>query len=204
MTPVEVHDFLRQIGSHWTGQGTAMELGSWLGASAVPLLEGLAAAGYDRQFWAFDKWITNEEQVKKASLQGQELKNKQDILPLFIRNTASAYSAVTAVRGAIPETLKRYSGDPIEICIFDAPKRNPVFIKSMQALEPYFIPGVTILGLLDYYFYKRNKGEREALFQVQEEFIQAHPESFTKIMEWPGLCSCAFFKYKNPVKWKQK
>ena len=55
MTPPYVHDYLRQLGREWTGQGVAIELGSWLGASAIPLLEGLVEAGYDRPFYCFDK-----------------------------------------------------------------------------------------------------------------------------------------------------
>ena len=66
MTPVEVHDYLRELGTQWTGQGVAMELGCWLGASSVPLLEGLVQVGYDKLFWAFDRWIANKQQVREA------------------------------------------------------------------------------------------------------------------------------------------
>ncbi|MBU0929950.1 MAG: hypothetical protein KJ623_02670, partial [Nanoarchaeota archaeon] len=38
----------------WTGKGVAIELGSWLGATAVPLLTGLITAGYDKPFYAFN------------------------------------------------------------------------------------------------------------------------------------------------------
>ena len=47
MTPPKVHDFLYQIGTMWRGEGIAMELGCWLGASSVPLLKGLTEAGYE-------------------------------------------------------------------------------------------------------------------------------------------------------------
>jgi len=45
MTSPEVHTYLEQLGSEWTGQGCAMELGCWLGATSVPLLQGLVQAG---------------------------------------------------------------------------------------------------------------------------------------------------------------
>ena len=48
MTSLECQAYLKEIGQQWTGNGYAMELGSWLGASSIALLEGLVEAGYDR------------------------------------------------------------------------------------------------------------------------------------------------------------
>ena len=200
MTPVEVHNYLRFLGSEWSGQGCAVELGSWLGATAVPLLEGLVHKGYDKPFWAFDYWRADHRQVKKAALQGVQLSIGQDIRAIFTHNVKPVYDDVNTIQGGVPRTLSQFTEEPIEFCIFDAPKRNPVFIECMQKLEPHFIPGVTVLGLLDFYSYKKGGEDRKA----PVDFITENPTSFTMIKDWPGICSCAFFKYEKPISWKQR
>ena len=202
MTPPEVHDFLYDIGSDWKGQGCAIELGCWLGGSAVPLLEGLHLARFDRTFWAFDSWTADQDQVRKAAKQGQDLHICQDLLPIFRSNVTPVYGKVSAVRGRLPGSLHWWVSEPIEICIFDAPKKNPIFIESIKRLEPHFIPGVTILGLLDYYSYKK-PGAGSEKRKAPVNFINDNPDSFTMLKDWPGECSCTFFQYKKPVIWKQ-
>jgi len=203
MTPPEVHSFLFQLGRAWAGYGSALELGSWLGASAAPLARGLDQVGYDQPLWLFDRWKTTKSQVELASKFGQRLSIGQDAVGICERNVKCEYAQVKCVKGELPGSLRQYDGNQIEFCILDAPKRNPVFIDCMNILEPHFIPGITVLGLLDYYSYTKDKGaaavENPRIAPV--EYITGHPEHFEMIMDWPGLCSCAFFKYLHPIQW---
>jgi len=161
MTPVKVHHYLEWLGGRWTGQGVAMELGCWLGASSVALLRGLVKVGYNRPYYVFDRWTANKEQCDWAKRFGVTLSVGQELYPLFYRNVRQVYSGnLIAVVGELPETLNRYPGDKIEICLFDAPKQEPVFTGCIQALYKHWIPGVTVIGLLDYNFYKFNYGRR--------------------------------------------
>jgi len=200
MTPESVHDYLREIGSQWSGQGVAIELGSWLGASAVPLLEGLVKAGYNLPFYSYDKWRANGEQMEKSRDQGVRLQMNQDLHSIFMENVAMVYPNIKAIKGSISVNIKKYCGDPIEICIFDAPKREPVFGDSISALKDHWIPGVTTLGLLDYYFYKQYEGKDRDDFLAPVRFIERNKDSFVKIKEWPvNECSCVFFKYIKKI-----
>ena len=201
MTPPEVHDYLYQLGRHWTGRGLAMELGCWLGATSVPLLQGLVNAGYDKAFWAFDRWIANDEQISKAAKFGVTITKDQSTLDNYINNTIPIYNKVKTVKGDLPDTLQAFDKKPIEICIFDAPKSNPIFINSLRALEPYFIPNVTVLGLLDYHFWKSQKKRKRKIYYEPVKFIEQNPDTFEFLKDWPGLCSCAFFKYETPIEW---
>lgn len=200
MTPKVVHDYLREIGKSWKGQGSAIELGSWLGATAVPLLEGLVEAGYDLPFYAYDIWTANEAQVEKAKNQGLTINVRENLLPIFEENVKSVYLNCKTYQGNIVDTIDSYPGDEIEICLFDAPKRNPVFIKSIRSLIDYWIPGVTILGLLDFYFYKKRNDKMKERFMAPITFMERNKGCFTKIADWPDQCSCAFFRYEKPIK----
>jgi len=205
MSPGVVHDYLRELGRGWSGQGVAMEVGCWLGATSVPLLEGLVEAGYNKPFWAFDRWRANASEVMKAKAQGQKISFHQDLQNIYLRNVHSVYDNIIAIKGRIPNTFRSYRPEPIELCMFDAPKREPVFGVAVRKLVPHFIPGVTVFGLLDYYFYERRKNMgfkdwEEFLSPVK--FVNDYSDCFTLLREFPESGSCAFFKYEKQISWK--
>jgi len=204
LSPISVHDYLREIGKKWKGLGYAMELGSWFGATAVPLLEGLVAAEYTLPFYSWDRWKANDEQVTRAAEFGVKIVKNQDLKPLFEENVNKVYDQIVSIKGDIVKNLKWTQG-PIEICIFDAPKLPEVFGPCIERLTPHFIPGVTIFGLLDYYFWERHhKGgaDKTHKLRVPDRFINYHRESFTLLKHWRNKCSCAFFRYEGGAVWE--
>ena len=199
MTPVEVHDYLRELGRNWTGQGVAMELGCWLGASSIPLLEGLVKAGYDKHFWAFDRWVANEQQVREAKAVGVNLKLGEQLSNKYLANVNPTYHRLICIAGMLPLTLESYTKAPIEICIFDAPKKNPTFLNCIKALHKYWIPGVTILGLLDYYFYERKSGINQRDLMAPVKFMKANEGCFTELESFKQARP-SFFRDEKPLK----
>ena len=199
MTSPAVHSYLKKIGGEWTGRGNVLELGCWLGGSLIPLLEGLNEAGYNRWVWCYDRWKANDEQVKKAQLGGVSIIPEQDLRPLFLDNVTPVYDKVYAIKGSMPDTLQAYIGYPIEICILDAPKQEPVFTESIRRLSPSWLPGVTILGLLDYKFYERHTGRKRFLFEAPVRFMDKYGDCFEIIKEWDDECP-VFFKYIKELK----
>lgn len=201
MSPPEVHEYLYEIGQAWTGKGVAMEVGCWHGATSAALLDGLVEAGYDKPFWAFDRWRANDSEVRKAAERGVTTHLNEDLAPIYHRNLAPIYSSVKQIRGRVPQKLHVYKGDPIEVCLFDAPKRNPVFRECIEFCEPFFIPGVTVLGLMDYYFYRRRRDVQKnrdwKKFLAPVNYIKDNSDRYELMREFPDNGSCAFFKYKG-------
>jgi len=195
-TGPKVHRYLRQLGSQWTGKGIAIELGSWLGGSAAPLLKGLKTAGYNKTFWAFESWIATRPQVEQAAQQNVYIKNQQDLRKVFLENISPIYSDVSAVKGRLPESLSQYDGNPIEICLFDAPKKEPVFSECIRALSKYWIPGVTVLGLLDFNFYRSKTGRARKASMAPVNFLRDNTECFTELWE---NGSPLFLKYEKEL-----
>jgi len=199
MTPEFVHNYLYQIGCAWKNEGVAIELGSWFGATAVPLLRGLQIAGYDRKFYAYDRWKANMEQVRKAKEQGVRIKEDQDLLPFFLENAMNGIEIVIH-KGNISKTL-RWKGIPIEICIFDAPKQNPVFEHAVRQLGPSFVPGA-IWGLLDYHWWRgRPTEQKKKNAKVSVRFVKRYSAYFEMMQDWGNDCACAFFIYKGGLDW---
>lgn len=198
MTPEVTHEYLYELGKNWSGKGIAMELGSWLGGSAVPLLKGLKEAGYNHKFWAFDRWQANVQQVEALRKKGIPVALGEDLRPRFVENVSQVYSSIKTVQGNMPMTLKEYAGDPIEICIFDAPKQEPVFTESIKTLYKYWIPGVTILGLLDYWFFKRHTDFKKRIkFEAPHKFMQKYGHHFTILKDFKT--SEVFFRYEKEL-----
>lgn len=202
MTSEKVHKYLYELGKSWE-LGTAMELGCWLGASSVPLLKGLLEAGYNKTFWAFDRWNANAEQVQKAKNQGVNLYAGQNTEFIYQSNVMSLYNQVRTVRGNLPDTLDNYTlhgahtNNMISICIFDAPKQEPIFSGCMEKLLPYFIPGRTVLGLLDYRFHERHVGIKKKRFAAPVNYMGKHKQNWKLIKMWDDECP-VFFKYVKP------
>ena len=199
MTPKSVHEYLTKIGSQWTGQGVAIELGSWLGASAYALLQGLVPAGYDQPFYCFDNWICVEGQIPKAKAYGVDIQLNQDLLPLFLNNVTPIYDNIKPAKGSIRDSILKWDKKPIEICLFDAPKQEPIFSDSMRGVLPYFIEGVTELGLLDYYFYESKTGPMREKFMAPVNFMKKYGHHFQQTTEFKEG-SCVFFKYIKKIK----
>jgi len=206
MSSPEVHAYLNELGRGWTGAGCALEAGCWLGATSAALLDGLVEAGYDRPFWAFDRWKANESEIHKAGEQDVELIMGQQLLPLYLINTLSIYQDINATVGKIPHVFEAFSGEHIELCMFDAPKCNPIFLKSIRFVEPFFIPGVTVLGLLDFYSYRKHRDIHHdpdwVRFLAPVKFMETYSEHFTLLREFPGKGSCAFFRYEKEISWE--
>lgn len=196
MTSPQVHQYLEELGRQWKGEGAAIELGCWLGASSVALLKGLTAVGYDKPFWAFDGWVATKDQIPKAKAQGVKLTLGQDVLPMFRENVCKFYDNVKTVKGGMPSTLHFYDSQRIEICIFDAPKSEPVFSEAIKILSPFWVSGVTILGLLDYDFYLRHKGEKREKFRAPVIFMNNYKSHFSLIKDWDDE-AVKFFKYEK-------
>lgn len=184
MNPKQVHEYLHEIGKNWTGQGVVVELGSWLGGSAISLLEGLVEADYNRTFYAFDRWRANDGEVRKANKQGSKIHFKQDLKPIFLNNVKEVYENILAVQGNIEKSIHQVQWPDIEICIFDAPKKNPIFSKCIRALAPYWIPGVTILGLMDYHHHKKFSGKAKDDLLAPVNFINNNKECFEMIKDF--------------------
>lgn len=194
MTSPQIHSYLTELGQSWTGQGVAMELGCWLGASSVALLRGLKKAGYDKTYWAFDAWMATRDQIPKAAKQGVKLFLGQNVQNLFLLNVWKEYNQVGSKQGSLPHTLSFYNKEPIEFCLFDAPKTEPTFSMCVKALSPYWIPGVTVLGLLDYHFYLRHSGEKRKKFRAPVDWMEKMSDHFIIEKQWPDECP-VFFRY---------
>ncbi len=197
MSPPSALEYLHDLGTKWTGQGVAVECGSWLGATCAAMASGLANAGYNRPIYCYDRWKANRHEVAKADLKaGLSLRRRANLEPIFRHYVEPFYPNLQTFRGKIERA--RWPGEPIEFFLLDAAKHEPAFSKTLRIFGPSWIPGVTLVGFLDFYYYRKKEGWRRRLFQCQERFVAKHAECFEPVGE---IGSKAFFRYTQPVRW---
>jgi len=191
-------DYIERIGARWTGRGVAVECGSWLGRSFAHLCMGLRSAGYDREIHSYDRFEANDDEVEKAAAQGVELCAGQDTTSLFLENVMPYYSHVRAHRGRIERAS--WCGDPIEIFLIDAAKREAPFKATLRTFGPSFIPGVTIIGLMDFNFHRKKEPPRDEPYLYQHRMVKRLGEKLELMRDWV-VKDPAFFRYAKSVDW---
>lgn len=199
MVSEDVLEYIELIGALWTGRGVAVECGSWLGRSFAHLCDGLQLAGYDRVAHSFDRFEANPDEVAKAAAQGVELRAGQDTSGLFLDNVKPHYPGVRAHRGRIERA--EWCGDPIEIFLIDAAKREAPFKATLQTFGPSFIPGVTVIGLMDFNFHRKKAPPENEPYLYQRRMVESLGDRLEVMRDWVEK-DPAFFRYAGEVDWR--
>lgn len=203
MLSQQVNEYLTAVGKCWSGRGVAVECGAWLGSSTSYLGEGLLAAGYDRHLYVFDQFTANRQEVGKARKQGVTLTVGQNTQPVFESMIDGHTPEVVASRCRIEKA--EWDGTPIEIWLLDAAKREGPFYHALRIFGPSWIPGVTVVGLLDFFYYRSFDlaDPKRELYLEQEAFIERFCDRFTMVKDFDGQAP-AFFRYEEPINWERE
>lgn len=131
----------------YSGQGAVVELGSFLGSSAIHLGAGLRDAGFNTPLWCFDKfeWSGSAGWSERFGIQ---LANKGDYRALFLENVHPVYPLVRATRTDIKRI--RWKGGLVEILFLDAPKRLPDISAALTQFGPHLEPHFSLIACDDY------------------------------------------------------
>jgi hypothetical protein len=129
----------------YSGRGAVVEVGTWLGRSTIHLAAGLRDGGRSPTLHCFDRYVWDRQQAAKTAL---PLEPGDDFQPWFERNVRPIYPHLRVSKVDVNDLV--WDGGPIEILLFDAPKRLREFSSALAAFGPWLIPGVTIIVFQDY------------------------------------------------------
>jgi hypothetical protein len=123
----------------YSGQGAVVELGSFLGASAIQLGAGMRDAGFETPLCCYDKFEWSGS-ARWSERFGIELPDKANYRSIFLRNVQPVYRHVRAIRTDIKRI--KWKEGRVEILFLDAPKRlediSPVLTRFAAFLVPHF------------------------------------------------------------------
>jgi len=192
----------REIGAElrmWASEsipGTSIvELGTWLGAGTEQLALGVEDSGKDVEIHCFDRFEVRGSEIEKAARDGVTLENKQDTLPLVKENLEKYKTKIIYHK----ENITNIEWDikkPISMYVDDVCKRDRKFNHAIKTFSPAWIPGKTVIVLMDYYWSLRHLKEPDA--QCQPKFMKKYGHFFHHLKDWLGLC-CAAFVYLGGV-----
>lgn len=168
-----------------------VEVGAWLGSGTAQLCIGVIKSGSRAPIYCFDRWTASGSEVRKAGDAGIKIKGNDDLLPHIRANLEPFGCEIHYWRGDIRKAP--WQGQRIGLYIDDAAKRKDKFLHVMQTFGPSFIPGETMLILMDYYYYEHRTGDAGLMFQ--QEYMDHHKEF--KFMRRLNNSVAAMFKYRG-------
>lgn len=196
-----VDSFLYDIATGLDGDGAVVECGSWLGGSIAPVARALAEANSQIEIHCYDRWKADSVEVSKAAEQGVTITEGEDTLPLFKQYVDDIYPNIIPHKTDLLEAT--WSGEKISLFIDDASKDPRVFKSVLNMFGPHFVPGETIVLLMDYRIHNKTTSVvNRKLRRCQKDFIEANSDSFEQIADLDDSSGVAF-RYTEPVDWEQ-
>ena len=192
----EIGHYLRQCVRGLCDGDTIIELGTWLGAGTAQVCLGLRESGVRAVVHTYDRFEARATERTKAAGRGIKLKSHENTLPRVERMISGFGVEVHLHRGDIH--VARYKGPAIALHIDDACKREPVFLHALKTWGPWWIPGRTIVVLMDYYYWQVRPG-LDAGLRFQHDFVTARPRVFEEVWRHNDDSPAAFL-YKGGLR----
>jgi hypothetical protein len=182
---------LREYASKVESGQSIVEVGTWLGACTAHMMLGILDSGNDVNIHMYDRFITYQSQVAKAAAEGVELQEGKEYLTL-VKSNIDLFEVPYFVNMGNNKTSTYDGKRKIGLFVDDASKKRDAFQHSINTFQPHFIPGKTIVALLDYWYFEKkpskgyecqfnymNKNERyEYIGRIENEDGQKSSEAF--------------------------
>lgn len=153
MIGLEERRALHWIAREWTGQGSIVDAGSYLGASAFCLAAGVAASKRRPRgpvVFAYDRFCADDDYVAKAITSASRPTAPGDsYLDLFLAQTSRHSELIQANPGDFLEA--RWQGDEIDVLFIDIAKTPQLNAHAVGEFFPSLVPGRSLLVQQDWY-----------------------------------------------------
>jgi hypothetical protein len=198
---------LRAYAAQVTDGQSIVEVGAWLGAGTAYMALGIQDSGQDVHIHVYDRFTASESERRKAKQQGWVIRGDTSKLVKKSLKDLGLMSYVTLYKGSVSSQV--WDGGPIGMFVLDTCKREKAFLSVIQKYAPSWIPGETIVVLMDYWYFQHNNSPG---LEFQYEWMQknnAHFRPLTLNMvkstsiakSTSGEASCASFVYIGGQVW---
>jgi len=169
--------------------GAVVELGPWLGSITAHVATGMARAGHENPIYVYDRFYANDREVEKAERAGLKLALAQDTIEVFKQYMEPFGAKIFAKKGNLLDA--KWVHGPIALYIDDAAKQEEIFKFCLKTFSPSFIPGITIVALLDFFYYQKTKKDSH---KCQKRFMDKHKADYEFVCRVEGS-STGIFRY---------
>lgn len=194
--------FLRDWAKHAPANTQIVELGTWLGAGTAQMAAGLQSRADDHniRIHTFDSFTISASSAEKARKQGVEFNEGDDTLP-WVREALKSYEPLVEYHKGMLDEQTMWNGEPISLYVDDATKYPYPFYLCLKKFGPSWIPGKTIVVLMDALIYLKKKdlpAKNIADLRIQHDFVTERPSSFTQVEGFQDT-SVAAYRYEGGV-----
>ena len=150
----------------------------------------------DVSLHCFDRWQARPWEIDKAADRGVPLAIEQDTLPQVRRVLAPFDVPVHFHKGDI--RYAHWEGSPISVYVDAASKSPEIFYQALRTFGPAWIPGKTVVVLMDFYRWKKTGDAKD---RCQAHFVDAN-QSCLELLADDGCArtsSVAMFRYVAPI-----
>ena len=196
----KIGSFLQEIARDAPPETSIVEVGSWLGSGTSYLALGNLERNIPLPMHIYDMWEATADEVEKAEERnGLKLEIGQDTLPLTKEFLAPFDVPIRFHKCDINEA--GWNRDPISVYVDDAAKNSFTFDHVLRTFGPHWIPGVTIVVLMDFNYWKKS-GSRD--HKAQKKFVDCYVNHFERLPGGPmnGTTGEAF-RYLKRVDFSQ-
>lgn len=191
----EIGAYLERYAADVPQVSAIVEVGSWLGAGTAHLALGAMQSGaaiyvYDRFFCA------NDEERDKAARFGVKLKVGEDTLPRVMESLEPFHAPIHYIKGSVKESTFHWDKGAIGLYVDDLTKTDPIWLPVIKRVRPQFIPGKTILVLMDFHF-DETAGDK---YGAQKRYMAANKKHFEQLEDRIGGTTTAVFRYLGESK----
>jgi hypothetical protein len=191
MGGTEIGPFLRDLVRKAPANTAIVEVGSWLGAGTAQLALGVRDRGVEQtlEIFTYDRWIALDAEVEKVRKKtgASIFQVGEDTLP-WVMNALRPFNVpIKFVKGDIAAVT--WNGMPISVYVDDAAKSASRFFHMLRTFGNYWIPGTTVLVLMDYHYWKKTGSDDH---KCQTYFIESHPENFAPVEGFKRGSNAAF------------
>ena len=174
----EIGSLLMKAAREAPNDTAIVEVGCWLGAGTAQLALGIKDRAEPERIalHCYDRWQANESEVEKASRFGLALDCDADTLPVMRQYLSPFDLPIQFHKGDILGS--QWTGGPISIYVDDAAKKWQVFYHVLLTFGPHWIPGETLVVLMDYDIWTKTGMDEH---MCQKRFIEENSHYFERI-----------------------
>lgn len=190
---------LRDLAAHVASDHAIVEVGTWLGGGTAWLAQGAQQTTPPPAVHTYDQFRARPDEVRKALGSNVDMKIGADTLPLVQDMLAPMSDMITFHKGDL--LASHWDSGPIGLYVDDAAKTPTLFYHVLKTFAPYWVPGKTVLVLLDYGFWESVPSPRaKHRFRVQQRIVEQNPACFEEILsDVFAPLKMAAFRYMAPL-----
>lgn len=152
-------NYYQYIGRFYSGSGSVVELGPWLGGSTCNILHGLLPNPHfnGKKLYVYDDFVWRASWMNPCVPQHEHLPDNQDFQFLFEKYTKNFQEHLIVAKMKInAEALNKdipqlvWSGGPVEILYTDCGRSFEANDAWYRIFSPYFIPNKTLIIMQDW------------------------------------------------------